>query len=131
MSRPLHVFILCHRGDQIFTRICVASVRFWSPDISIYLLKDDGVRPFSTKEIEKRWRVSVLSAAGIKASRLMNKFRMFVCSLEGRALYIDSDIVFLGRVFDVLDTYTEDILISAEQIVLLCPRSLSNDQTQF
>jgi len=46
----------------------------------------------------------------------MNKFRMFVCSLEGRALYIDSDIVFLGRVFDVLDTYTEDILISAEQM---------------
>jgi len=75
--------------------------------------------------------VSILPAAGIKASGLMNKFRMFVCSLEGRALYIDSDIVFLGRVFDVLDTYTEDILISAEQIVLLCPRSLSNDQTQF
>jgi hypothetical protein len=53
------VVISCYRFDLRLTRLCVASVRFWYPDIPIWLLKDRQYGDFSTREIEMYWNVRV------------------------------------------------------------------------
>ncbi len=35
-----HVYVLCHGADLWMARICVASIRYWYPDIPITLLKN-------------------------------------------------------------------------------------------
>jgi hypothetical protein len=116
MEKITHVFICCHRGDQVLTRICVASVRYWYPEIPIYLVKDEGARPFSTTEMQQRWDVSVLPGDGSCARGLMNKFRMLFCPLKGRGLYIDSDIVLLGRVIEAIEARGEEFVIAGENL---------------
>ena len=53
------VVISCYRFDLELTRVCVASIRYWYPDIPIWLLKDRHYGDFSTHEIEKQWRAQV------------------------------------------------------------------------
>lgn len=53
------VVISCYRSDLRLTRICVASVRFWYPDVPIWLLKDRHYGDFDTGEIEKYWNAQV------------------------------------------------------------------------
>lgn len=45
------------RQDVHLARICVASIRYWYPDIPILLLKDLFHGDFSTREIEAHWDV--------------------------------------------------------------------------
>jgi hypothetical protein len=126
MGKITHVFVGCHQGDQILARICVASVRYWYPDIPIYLVKDEGTEPFSTDEMERHWRVSVLPQDSARARGLMNKFRMLFCPLRGRGLYIDSDIVLLGRVLQTLEAHDEDFLIAGERAADLSGRDIES-----
>ena len=53
------VVISCYRFDLHLTRLCVASLRFWYPEIPIWLLKDSRYGDFSTREIESYWNVQV------------------------------------------------------------------------
>jgi hypothetical protein len=53
------VIISSYRYDVALTRICVASIRYWYPDIPIWLVKDRHYGDFSTREIEKHWRAQV------------------------------------------------------------------------
>ena len=56
------ICIACYRHDVELTRLCVASIRYWYPDIPIWLVKDQKYGPFSTREIEKVWRVGVFAS---------------------------------------------------------------------
>ena len=108
------IYISCYRYDVELTRLCVASIRYWYPDVPIWLLKDRRYGDFSTHEIEKAWN------AGVFRSRLPNlgwgfgKLEVLCLPQPSRCLCIDSDIVFAGRVLDLLETYDEDFIVAEE-----------------
>ena len=43
----IKIVVACFKKDIHIARICVASVRYWYPDIDIYLLKDLSFGDFS------------------------------------------------------------------------------------
>lgn len=47
------VYINTHRYDYKLTCICVASVRYWYPDIEIYLIKDYRRGDFNTSLLQR------------------------------------------------------------------------------
>jgi len=53
------VVISCYVLDVHLTRECVASIRYWYPNVPIWLLKDRRYGDFSTREIESQWNVQV------------------------------------------------------------------------
>ena len=54
------IYLLTHKYYLRLTSICVASIRYWYPDIPIYLIKDEVDGSFSTREIERIWNVGVM-----------------------------------------------------------------------
>src|SRR5580658_6519198 len=50
-ARISRVLIACCKSDVHLARICVASVRFWNPEIPVFLIKDSMQGAFSTTEI--------------------------------------------------------------------------------
>jgi len=113
--RPVEaVYLLSHKYYMRQTRICVASIRYWYPEIPIYLIKDKIGGDFSTEEIERTWNVRVHPTE-------VDKFGWGFAHLEPllkpggeRALVIDVDIVFTGPVLDLLSEYGEDMIVQRE-----------------
>jgi hypothetical protein len=114
MSRIDRVYIAAHRRDLRLTRICVASVRRWYPDIPIFLLKDETNGAFSSREIEETWNVQIWPITERIFGWGFIKLEPLFDSERHRFLMLDSDIVFLGRVIDALERFDADFVVQEE-----------------
>ena len=109
------IFIATHRYDMRFTRICVASIRYWYPEISIYLIKDYINGDFDTREIETIWNVKIFETGRKNFGWGFSKLEPLFIKDRSRYLILDSDIVFVGRVLDYLDGVEGDFIVHLEQ----------------
>jgi hypothetical protein len=95
--------------------MCVASIRYWHPERAVYLLKDEGRGKFDTQEIEKALNVEVLDF-GQPLRYSSPAAKLEVLYLPVHALYLDSDIILVGPVLDLLEKNGEDFLVSPSRI---------------
>jgi hypothetical protein len=114
MSRIDRVYVATHRRDLRFTRICVASIRRWYPDIPILLLKDEANGAFSTREIETSWNVGIWPTDARSFGWGFVKLEPLFDRERHRFLMLDSDIVILGRVIDALERFDADFVVQEE-----------------
>lgn len=104
------VYVCCCKKDYYFTKICVASIRYWNATIPIVLLKDLSQGNFSTHEMEKAFSVS-LAPLKLKNLYAYCKLFPFMQSADERVLVIDSDIVWLNDIVSSLEQFDEDIIV--------------------
>lgn len=113
MSKNIEaVVICCFKRDIHLLRICIASVRFWYPEIPIQLLKDEGHGGFSTKEMEKYWNVSVLETEYKIGGWGLTKLEALFSPIHSKVLLLDTDTVFIGPVLDHLHDIQEDFIVT-------------------
>lgn len=108
------IYLLAHKYYVRLTRICVASIRYWYPDIPIYLIKDEGGGRFCTRELERKWNVGVLETRDHAFGWGFAHFEPLLLERRHRFLVMDVDIAFIGRVLDDLEAYGEDFIIDEE-----------------
>jgi hypothetical protein len=98
------VYIAASALDARYTRICVASVRFFYPDIPIRLLAGGRLEPDLCRELQKYWNVERLELAeeGDYGWGFVKLEPLFGRPGE-RFLVLDSDTVMTGRVLCELD----------------------------
>ncbi|HAF25557.1 MAG TPA: hypothetical protein DCK93_22055 [Blastocatellia bacterium] len=108
------IFIATHKHDVRLTRICVASIRYWYPDIPIYLIKDYYNGDFSTEEIERVWNVGRYETPYRCFGWGMSKLEPVFSEQGTRILILDSDTVFDGKVLDRLEPFSEDFVVHLE-----------------
>ena len=104
------IVIFCNKKDFFLTRICVASIRYYYPDVDIYLVKDYLNGDFNSKELEKAFSVQELSL-GIKKFGWGTAKVHFILSQKfpgEHILILDSDIVFAGRFLEDLYKASKD-----------------------
>lgn len=113
----ISVVIFCNKKDFYLTRICVASIRYYYPSISIFILKDYLNGYFDSKELENAFNVSVLDLgiekygwAAAKIHFLLNRKLNWK-----KVLMLDSDIIFIGPFLEnlVADSQGSDVSVSA------------------
>ena len=46
------IVVITYKTLYFFTRICIASVRYFYPDADIYIIKDNLAGEFNTAELE-------------------------------------------------------------------------------
>lgn len=114
MSRIDRIYIAAHRADLRLTRICVASIRCWYPQIPIFLLKDYVSGPFCTREIEEVWNVQLWPTAERSFGWGFIKLEPLFGPARIRYLILDSDIVFLGHVIEALEKFDTDFVVQQE-----------------
>ena len=94
----IKIVVACFKKDIHLARICVASVRYWYPEIDIYLLKDLNQGDFSTREIELNFNCKVFKTKRKKFGWPWSKLEVIFNEEKALWFFIDSDIVFVGRV---------------------------------
>ena len=110
------IHVACYKYDLRFTRILVASIRRWYPEIPIYLIKDLLYGPFDTREFEKEWQVSCLPTESRRFGWGFAKLEPLFLPGRKRVLVLDSDIIFAGRVLEVLEACDSDFIVDHEDL---------------
>jgi len=108
------VYVSTYKGDLRLTRICVASIRRWHPDVPISLIRDYGQGDFNTREIEDRWDVDLLPTGRRTFGWGFAKLEPLFLPAGGRFLVLDSDTVFTGPVLDDLRRVPAQFVVDDE-----------------
>src|SRR5687767_15243272 len=95
------IFVNTYKYDFHFARLCIASIRYWYPDIPIYLIKDEKEGVFDTTGTEKIWNVKVLDIPRKKFGWGYGKLEVLFSDSKESFLVIDADAVLTGPVIDV------------------------------
>lgn len=109
------IVVSCYKYDVYFTRVCVASIRFWYPEIPIWLLKDNYYGDFDTAEIERYWGVRVYHPKREVPGWGFAKLALLTELPRRRLLILDSDIVFVGRVLERLEACHADFVVHKQE----------------
>ena len=113
------VVITVNKNDLWFCRICVASIRYFYPDVTIYLLKDELNGFFSTRELEKNWNVQLIEFGIKKFGWSGAKMHFYTDErfVDQRFLVIDCDIVLVGRLLNLgfLQEFPEDVIVNEDR----------------
>src|SRR6476620_6078455 len=108
------VFINTYKYDFHFARICIASIRYWYPDIPICLIKDELQGKFDTSYDEKLWRVDVLDISRKRFGWGYGKLETLFLPDSFSYLVVDADTVMAGPALDVAADVNADFIVDDE-----------------
>lgn len=106
------IAIACFKKDLYLLRPCIASIRYWYPDVEIFLIKDYIQGEFSTTEMEKVFNVKIFPSQRKFFGWPWSKLAVILHDQKDKYLFLDSDVVFLGKVLDRLNEYEEDFIVT-------------------
>jgi hypothetical protein len=112
------VYINTYKYDFPFAKICIASIRYWYPDIPIFLIKDMGAGPFDTSVIESKLNVGVLDTAGKSFGWGFGKFEPLFKEGKESFLFMDADTAMVGPVLDQMKAIVGDFVVDKEVTTL-------------
>ena len=108
------VFVNTYKYDFHFARICIASIRYWYPDIPIFLIKDEKHGTFDTSKTEQIWNVKVLETEHKKFGWGYGKLEVLFLENKEAFLVIDADAVLTGPVIDAVEKIDADFIVDKE-----------------
>jgi hypothetical protein len=108
------VYVTAAAHDARFTRICVASIRYFYPDIPIRLLAGGPLERGLAKELERYWGVTPAGFPPGDYGWGFIKLELLFKRAGERFLVLDSDTVLAGPVLDWAKLHDEDFIIDDE-----------------
>lgn len=105
------IVIPCYWKDVWLARICVASIRYWYPDIQICLMKDVSSSQFDTADFESYWNVTVREYPH-QPLGLYTKLYSIIEPQRERILLLDSDTILMGPILKKLEECEEDFVVN-------------------
>lgn len=117
LMKPIdRVYILCNIRDVHLARICVASIRYFYPDVAISVVTDQHNGAFDASDIEHYGDgVEVAQVQNRAAGQGYVKLEILADPRQERVLILDADIIFAGPVLEELAKHEEDIIICPER----------------
>jgi len=109
------IYVAASARDGRFTRICVASIRHFYPDVPIRLLIGGKLEPGLAAELERNWNVLPAAIPAGEWGWGFVKLEPLFGPPGERFLVLDSDTVFTGPVLDAWATCEADFLVDDEQ----------------
>ena len=110
------VYLAACARDARLTRICVASIRYFYPEIPIRLLAGDILQRGLAEELKKHWNVDLAPLPEGDYGWGLVKLEPLFGPPGERFLVMDVDTAFTGRVIDRADQSDADFFVDNEQL---------------
>jgi len=107
------IYVACCKPEMRILRACIASIRYWYPDVSISLVKDKYRGPFDTRDIERHWNVSVYPS-GVPYGSPLAKLQPMLRTERETYLLLDADICFVGPVLDAFEACNAEFVVDPQ-----------------
>lgn len=115
-NNDISIVVFANSKDFFLTKLCVASIRFYHPDVEILLAKDELNGKFSSSILEKKFNVKRIKLQrkyfGWGSAKL--HFPLDYSTSKKRYLILDSDIIFTGKLMDRLNAIDADFIVHPE-----------------
>ena len=114
----LTIVVCCNSQDFFLARICIASIRYYYPEIPIELVKDYGKGSFSSNNLEKYFNVKNINLGVKKMGWSAAKFLYLYKMPKGKkVLLLDADIAFVGPFLEriIREIETDDYVVSIDK----------------
>jgi hypothetical protein len=108
------IYITAATHDSRYTRICVASVRYFYPNVTIRLLIGGVLQRGLADELRRYWNVSAADIPNGDYGWGFVKLEPLFRPTGERFLVLDSDTVMTGPVLDLAAKYDGDFLVDDE-----------------
>lgn len=109
------VYINCYKYDFDFAKICISSIRYWYPDIPIFLIKDTGsAGNFDTSNVEKIWSVKVFDTNRKRFGWGFGKWEPLFSMDSSSFLTLDADTVITGPILDEVISDKSQFIVDEE-----------------
>jgi hypothetical protein len=105
----------CSR-DARLTRICVASIRYFYPDVPIKLLPGESLQPGLAEELQKYWNVGLVDLPVGDYGWGLVKIEPLFGPPGQKFMVMDVDTVFTGRILDVRAQSDAPFFVDDEQL---------------
>jgi hypothetical protein len=108
------IVIAAYKHDFWLAEICMASVRYYYPQMPIAVIFDfsKGAADFSFAK--KHYQIEIIDLPIKKFGWGLSKIEYLFKQKRERVLVLDADTVFTGYVIDYLKTYPQDFVVSAD-----------------
>lgn len=114
MKKIDRIYLTTYRLDGRLTRICIGSIRYFYPDIPIYLIVDETQGPVPEREFANAWGVRRKTGIPTHYKHVLSQLQVYSGEPDVRFFLMDADIVFAGRVLDVLEKHDEGVVVEKE-----------------
>lgn len=114
MRKIDRIYLTTYRLDSRLTRICIGSIRYFYPDIPIYLIVDETQGPVPEREFADAWGVQRKTGIPALYKHVLSQLQVYSGEPGVRFFLMDADIVFAGRVLDVLEKHDEGVVVEKE-----------------
>lgn len=115
MLNTKQILIPCSKSDVWLARIAVASVRYYYPEIPIFLIKDLSNGDFSTTEIEDAFNVKIYRTVRKFFGWGFSKIEPFLIGETQLTFVMDADAVMTGYCLEQLENEKADVVVSGYQ----------------
>jgi hypothetical protein len=95
------IYLAACARDARLTRICLASIRYFYPDVPIQILAGDALQSGLAQELKRHWGVEVANLPAGDYGWGLVKLEPLFGPPGQRFLVMDVDTVFTGKVLDV------------------------------
>ncbi|MCC5838553.1 MAG: hypothetical protein JJT96_00400 [Opitutales bacterium] len=106
--------IVSWKGDVWALRICIASIRYWYPDVRIEIYKDIARGDFALGDLVTQFNC-IEKTLQKKYGSAISKLELLFSEKRERYFVLDTDCVLVGRVFDGISTEA-DFVVSADYV---------------
>lgn len=110
----ISIVVFGNRKDFFLTKLCIASIRFYYPEVPVFLVKDKLNGDFNTRRLRKVFKVELLDLGkkyyGWGAAKI--HFILKEGLPKKRYLCLDSDTIFVGKVLEKLNATSGDFVFN-------------------
>lgn len=130
----LTVVVFCNKKDFFLAKICIASIRYFYPEIPIELVKDFGNGHFRSTQLEGAFNVKSIDLGvpklGWGASKIFYLATIPSCK---KVLLLDADIVFISPFLERLKEVivTNDWVVNYESVEDPCDAFIAETYFDF
>ncbi|TWI81405.1 nucleotide-diphospho-sugar transferase [Lacibacter cauensis] len=108
------IVIATYKHDFWLAEICMASVRYYYPQIPIAVVFDFSKGEADFSFAKKQYQIEIIDLPIKKFGWGLSKIEYFFLQKKERVLVLDADTVFTGYVLDYLQKFTQDFVVSAD-----------------
>jgi hypothetical protein len=137
------IVVFANRRDFCLTKICVASIRYFYPEVKILLVKDLLNGNFNTSRLQQAFNIKVLHTRkkfyGWGAAKVHFLLNQEVP--QERYLCLDSDTIFVGKVLEIINKTSSPFVVNAVKFdppiqapeieLYVCPESVKEHYPDY
>src|SRR4051794_40684926 len=114
VKKITQVVLVTHRYDLANLIVCLASIRYWYPDLKVTVMKNRNQGDFRIGFLARYFNISVLDSPHAHYGKYYGSLEPYFTGRCERFVVMDTDTALTGPILDLLERQPADFVVDRE-----------------